>query len=45
MNSNNYIVKHNIMPRKILLYAFVIVTFLVKESLLDFMIQTNFNQS
>jgi len=45
MISSNYIVKQYIMPRKILHYTFVIVSFLVKEPVLDCMIQTNCNQS
>ena len=45
MISNNYIVKQYIMPHEILHYTFVIVSFLVKEPVLDFMIQTNNNQS
>ena len=45
MNSNNYTVKQHIMHHNFLQYTFVIVSFLVKEPVLDFMIQTNFNQS
>ena len=45
MISSNYIVKQYIIPHEILHYTFVIVSFLVKESVLDFMIQTNNNQS
>ena len=42
---SKYAVKQYIMLYKILDYTFVIVPFLVKEPVLDFMIQTNFNQS
>jgi len=42
---SNYTVKQYVMSHKILHYTFVIVSFLVKEPVLDFMIQTNFNQS
>ena len=42
---SNYTVKQYVMSHKILHYTFVIVSFLVKEPVLDFMIQTNNNQS
>ena len=45
MNYNNYTVKQQTMHHKFLQYILVIVSFLVKEPVLDFMIQTNFNQS
>ena len=45
MICSNCKLKQFIMVHKILHYTFVIVSFLVKEPVLDFMIQTNCNQS
>ena len=45
MNSNNYTVKQQTMHHKFLQYTLFIVSLLVKEPVLDFIIQTNSNHS